>query len=172
MRVLSLRGSLAIAFVFVALSISIATAASPAKQFPEFAQQKSNLGNVALIGDAVVVEDVFGKVEKVYVEDCKKLGGLALDTFASAMKAKGYTVDEKPLLSVGQVTDPKTEFNVLSTWEQHTEKAENFPVAKAPFYVDSTLAPNDEARAAWASVLNGAWTFKKKKNEPARTFPE
>ncbi len=142
-------------------------AANPAKLFPDFADQKAKLGPVALVADVVVVEDVLGNVEKVYLDDCRHLGQQVVSTFAAAMGEKGYSIQKRGVVASGEVLDPKGSYHILSTWEQHTQDVGGLPVVHPPFFVDSTIAPNEDAQAAWNAVLNAAWAFEKKKGKPA-----
>lgn len=143
-----------------------------AKLFPDFAHQKATLGAVALVADVVVVEDVIGSTEKVYLDDCKELGEVVIATFESALRDKGFAVEKKPLVSVGQVVDPSAEYRILSTWSQHKMDSKQFPILAPPFYVDSTLCHDDGARAAWKSVMHQAWAYAKRDEKPGPPIPE
>jgi hypothetical protein len=149
-----------------------AGAANPAKLFPEFAGRKPTLGSITLVADVVVVEDVIGKTEKVYLGDCKDLGRVMLGMLAEDLGHKGYAFSSRRLVSVGNVVSDQRQYRILDRWEQHKEDASRFPVQPPPFYQDSVLCATDSSRAAWHALLNRAWDFEKKKNKPARTLDD
>lgn len=149
-----------------------AFAAKPEKEFPEFKNEKAQLGKVALLTDVVVVEDVIGTTEKVYLDDCMRLGDLMLKTFRDALEPRGYSFSRMSVASVGNVTRPGAQYRVYRTWDQHKEDAEKFPLASAPFYEDSTLAGVSGGHEALSAVLNQAWAIQVKKNQPAPSLPQ
>lgn len=149
-----------------------AFAAKPEKEFPEFKNEKAQLGKVALLTDVVVVEDVIGTTEKVYLDDCMRLGDLMLKTFRDALEPRGYSFSRMSVASVGNVTRPGAQYRIYRTWDQHKEDAEKFPLASAPFYEDSTLAGVSGGHEALSAVLNQAWAIQVKKNQPAPSLPQ
>lgn len=149
-----------------------AFAAKPEKEFPEFKNEKAQLGKVALLTDVVVVEDVIGTTEKVYLDDCMRLGDLMLKTFRDALEPRGYSFSRMSVASVGNVTMPGAQYRVYQRWDQHKEDAEKFPLASAPFYEDSTLAGVSGGHEALSAVLNQAWAIQVKKNQPAPSLPQ
>jgi hypothetical protein len=154
------------------LAASPGHARSPVKNFPSFAAQKESLGTVALIGDAVVIEDVIGSTEKVYMADCKEIGAEVLKLFANEMSAKGYKVQPGELLSIGVQSNAKAMYHVLPSWEQHKLDTKDLPIQSPPFYVDSTRVHGDEALAAWRAVAIGTWAFEIKKDKPVPVFSD
>jgi hypothetical protein len=134
-----------------------------AKLFPELAAEKGELQSIALLADVVVIEDVIGSTEKVYLEECKSLGNVVLARFDAEMRGKGFAVVRKPLVSVGQAAKASTSYRLLSTWSQHSLDSEQFPVVSPPFYRDSTLCPAGAAAEAWADLATFAWHFERKK---------
>src|SRR5437867_167989 len=168
------RRSLAVVFTAIALTAiaGIACGAKPEKEFPEFKAEKSQIGEIALLTDVVVVEDVLGNTEKVYLEDCKRLADIMLQTFRDGLAPKGYTFRRSTVLSIGDLVNPKSQYRVLQTWVQHKEDDSQFPVTEPPFYEDSTVAAVSGGHEALRAVLNGTWTFKISKKEPPPTLSE
>jgi hypothetical protein len=148
-----------------------ARAASPSKLFPAFSARKDSLGPISLVADVVVVEDVTGDVEKVYLDDCRSLGERVLEVFAEGMAKKGYRMEGKSLLSVGQVADPEASYRIYPGWDDRKRNEGEFPIGKPPFYVDSTLCADEESVESWRAVLNGAWEFEKEKGRPGDLIP-
>lgn len=149
-----------------------AIGAKPEKEYPEFKNEKASLGKVALLTDVVVVEDVIGTTEKVYLEDCMRLSDLMLKTFRDALEPRGYAFGRMSVASVGNVMKPGAQYRVYRTWDQHKEDAEKFPLGAAPFYEDSTLTAISGGHDALNAVLNQAWAIKVKKNEPPPSLPQ
>jgi hypothetical protein len=146
--------------------------AKPEKEYPEFKNEKAQLGKVALLTDVVVVEDVIGSTEKVYVGDCMRLSELMLKTFREALEPRGYSFGRMAVASVGNVVKPGSQYRVLQTWDQHKENADQFPVAPPPFYEDSSFTAVSGGHDALNAVLNQTWAVKVKKNEPAPSLPQ
>lgn len=149
-----------------------AIAANPAKLFPDFASQKPKLGSIAMLTDLIVVEDVIGTTEKVYLVDCHHLGEAILGTFADGLGPKGYSFSRKSVVSIGNVLNDKLQYRLLQTWDQHKKDDAQFPVVTPPFYEDSSLSAAGSSRSAWHAVLNGVWAFKKEKGKPAPPLAE
>jgi hypothetical protein len=154
------------------IAITPAIAAKPDKEYPEFKNEKASLGKVALLTDVVVVEDVIGTTEKVYLGDCMRLSDLMLKTFRDALEPRGYSFSRMAVASVGNVTKPGAQYRIYPSWDQHKEDAEKFPLATAPFYEDSVLAGVSGGHDALSAVLNEAWSIKVRKNEPPPSLPQ
>jgi hypothetical protein len=172
-------------------------AANPSKLYPGFAAQRDSLGEAVLLVDVVEIEDVIGKVEKVYVDDCKELSQKMMTPLLAALVKAGYHVDQGRTASVGQGLDSTLAFKILGNWKEHhwvsTDQAEKkpfstashsqrkaaearaaadtFPVGAPPFYVDSLLARDSLAGATWADACRGLWAYQRKKaSEPGLTL--
>ena len=149
-----------------------ASAKSPDKFFPTFASHKDSLGVIAMVGDVVVVEDVIGNVEKVYVDDCRQVGEALLDRFSKAMTEKGYHIERRPLLSIGQTLSNEKKYRHLSNWkQQHSKDDDAFPAGLAPLYVDSTQSSDESHRNAWGGLFRRTVALKLG-DAPLKPFPE
>src|SRR5436309_7470401 len=84
------RRSRAVVFTAIALTAiaGFAWGAKPEKEFPEFKAEKSQIGEIALLTDVVVVEAVLGHTEKVYLEDCKRRADIMRQTFRDGLAPK------------------------------------------------------------------------------------
>ena len=153
-----------VAAIIVTLAVNGCTPEAT-KLFPDFAGRKGDLGSVALVADVVVVEDVVGSTEKIHLEESKQLGDLVLEEFEQGMIGKGYAIEKKPLLSVGQVVKQDAQYRVLASGQHLPD--DSLPIQAPPFYVDATLSPDEEAEAAWSSLLQDAWIYEKEKGKPA-----
>jgi hypothetical protein len=75
---------------------------------------------------------VIGTTEKIYLDDCRDLGQSLIETLVSGMEPKGYKFGRRTLVSVDNVVDPKLQYRILRTWEQHTEDSAKFPLMPPP----------------------------------------
>lgn len=179
------------AWVWVALLLCSppAHAAKPSKVFPEFQAMKDSLGRVVLIADAVEVADVSrprtlgrqmtresGGQEhlvryKVYLDDCREMVTRALDGMAPVLAKRGYMVQPRPVISIGQLLDSTATCRLFSSRKSKAGDEETLPVDTAPFFVDSALDQGSPVHAAWDSLAMQVWAYRRKKaTDPVLTI--
>jgi hypothetical protein len=168
----SLAAVLVPAIAALALLAPAAQATNPAKKFPGFAALKDSLGSLPILADVVVVEDVVGNTEKVYLDDVRSLADSLLAWFSDSLDAKGYHVTRRPLLGVGMSLSATKQYRRLENWKrQHRMDEERFPSGPPPLYVDATQCPTPVVQAGFSSLFKRVIAFDAS-DITLGTFPE
>ncbi len=119
---------------------------------------KGRLGTVVLVGDFLIVEDVAGEPDKVYVAECRRQGDWLLQELAKKLAGRKYRVEARPLLSVGMAAPPELTLARLERWEQHREDVDRFPVEYAPFHLNPIVRQDEGGPEAWQGLVRAVWT--------------
>jgi hypothetical protein len=136
-------------------------AAKLAKLFPELAHRKSSLDSLALLVDAVVIEDVFGNVENVQLEASRDYADRSLELFGRELARRHYSIRQRARVSLGALVDPARPFRCSDKVVPPHTDATGFYVAAsadsserfAPFSRDTTVLVDNDALAGWRSLL-------------------
>jgi hypothetical protein len=146
-------------------------AASAHEDFPGFAAYKDSLGVIPLAADVVVIENVPGDVENVYLDECQALGARVLAVFDSALTAKGYHLFPLPLVSIGAELNSFGKFAVFGSSAPRPKTGAAHDIGPPPIYMDSTQCPDRNSQANWISTVRRVAGYRLDEGFPG-LFPE
>ena len=138
----------AISILLVILASGCAT--SPLSVYPDFNQQKKNLGTIAIVADVVVTHDVDGNIDEVLISESKKLSNDVLQDTKTHLLESGYQVSEIYVSSLGHGINMvnRTDEEDYTFLVKHDEnQASSDSDITPPFYVGDKFNSSEHQKA-------------------------
>lgn len=116
-----------------------ACATSPHTLYPDFKEQKNNLGNLLVVLDIAYLHDIDGDKDAFVIGENKELAQTIIKKLKEHLEHNGFTVEDTIVAGAGiGLSSNQKEIDFLLQEEYSDD--ETGKLAKAPFYLDKVLS--------------------------------
>lgn len=123
-------------------------------RYPDFPEQKKNLGSLTVLSDCMIVQSLRGDTDKIDLMENEDVGVRVLQICADMLREKGYTVNNTIFSSIGLLMKQNQLYKVIRTADERRLDDGKLPLASAPFYVNKAIIRDSTFLVRLAYVYN------------------